>query len=125
MLEAEKYNQGIRYRARKIQTQLRASLLSMKVGQTGELLKAVSGAIKYKQTYGMIDSIGFLVTKGGVMTRYGVGKGVTIDSARNNSSTIHRKQKDWYDPVLDQNVPDIASWLAAQNADALLNAIKI
>lgn len=124
MFNTEKYNQGIRYRARKIKDQLQASLSTFSVGQTGDLLKALN-SIKYKQNFGQIDAIGFTVTKGGVMTSKGVGRGVPVDSAKTNGDKIGRRKKNWYNPIIDASIPELAEYVAEQQADALINAIKI
>ena len=124
MFDTEKYNQGIRHRARKIKDQLQASLSTFSVGQTGELLKALN-SIKYKQNFGQIDSIGFTVTKGGVMTSKGVGRGVPVDSAKSNGNKIGRKAKDWYNPIIDASIPELAAYVAEQQADSLINAVKL
>jgi hypothetical protein len=124
MFDTEKYNQGIRYRARKIKDELQANLSNFTIGQTGDLLKALN-SIKYKQNFGQIDAIGFTVTKGGVMTSKGVGRGVPVDSAKSNGDKIGRKKKDWFNPIIDASVPELAEYIASQQADSLINAVKL
>ena len=123
MFDTEKYNQGIRYRGRKIRDLLKASLSVEDIGVNGGLLKALN-TIKYKKLYGEIEAIGFTITKGGVFTAKGVGKGAPIDSAKSNGSKIGRKAKDWYNPIFDASIPEIADFVASQKADSLTNEIR-
>ena len=124
MFDAGKYNQGLRYRARKIRNDLKSALGTLDVGQTGQLFQALN-KIKYNQLFGEIEGIGFTVTKGGVMTMHGVGKGVPIDSAKTNGAAIGRVKKAWFNPIIDKHIPELADYVAEQKADTLLNAIKL
>jgi hypothetical protein len=124
MLDQEKYNKGITRRARKIKDDLKTSLGTLNIGQTGDLLAALN-KIKYKRLFGEIEGIGFTVTKGGVMTMYGVGKGVPVDSAKTNGDKIGRSKKPWFNPIIDKHIPNMANYIASQKADSLLNAIKL
>ncbi|MCO6501363.1 MAG: hypothetical protein J5I47_13440 [Vicingus serpentipes] len=124
MFDTEKYNEGIRRRSRKAKDKLQASLSQFSIGETGELLRALN-SIKYKRNFGQIEAIGFTITKGGVMTSKGVGRGILVDSAKTNGSKIGRKKKDWYNPVIDEFIPELADYVAEQQADSLINAIKI
>lgn len=123
MFDTEKYNQGIKKITEKKPAMLKAAMGSLSVGQTGALLQAIR--LNYKYNFGEVDAIGFALTKGGIMTEKGVGKGVPIDSAATNMGKIGRKQKPWFTPILDDTVQEVADYVAEQKADALVKSIQI
>lgn len=122
MFNPEKYNQGIRYRSRKAANELKAQLDMFNIGQTGELLKTIN--VKYKSRYGQIEAVGFTITKGGVFTEKGVGKGFPINSPKTNGEKLGRTPKAWFSPVLDATTEELADYILTQQSEKALNAIK-
>lgn len=123
MFSTEIYNAGVKSITSKKTALLKAAISSLNIGQTGELLKTIR--TNYKQSFGEIDAIGFAMTKGGVMTEKGVGRGIKIDSAKTNGAVIGRRAKPWFAPIMDNTVAELADFVASQKADALINAIQI
>ena len=123
MFDFERYNQGVKSITSNKTALLKAAIGSLNIGQTGELLKTIR--TNYKLSFGEINAIGFAMTKGGVMTEKGVGKGVKIDSAKSNGAVIGRHAKPWFTPIMDATVIELADFVASQKADALIKAINI
>ncbi len=124
MFDQDLYNKGIQERGKKLEGKLRSKLSQLGIGQTGQLMNSLR--VTYKKSYGDINAIGITLTKGGVMVEKGVGRGVPIDSAKTNADLFGgRVAKPWFNPVMDSEIPDLADFISSQNADQLVNALKI
>lgn len=108
--------------------------------------------ISYKahQDYGQIDGVGYQFERHGVFVHKGVGRGyvmsggsVVLGRKPTNAVKAYAKQKnrgygntvlsgpvrrrpvEWFNPILDANVPELADKIAVMNADAAVNATKM
>lgn len=100
--------------------------------------------------YGQIDGIGYKFERHGVFVHKGVGKGYILvggivvrgckpskaekeyAKAQNRnaqniilSGPIRRQPADWFNFIMDQNVPELADKVAQLNADAGVNALRL
>ena len=74
-------------------------------------------ASRTRKSYGEIDTITFSFERHGVFVHKGVGRGHPISNPRTAF--------EWFNPVLDKRLPELANSIAAVNADAVLNATRI
>ncbi len=102
------------------------------------------------QDYGQIDGVGFQFQRHGVFVHKGVGRGYVMSGgsvvlgrkpgnavtayakAKNRaagktvlSGPVRRRPVEWFNPILDSNVPELADKVAQMNADAAVNATKM
>jgi hypothetical protein len=91
-----------------------------------ELKLAASIRSKTRQMYGEIDTITYTFERHGVFVHKGVGRGYPISGrgAIKNPSGKTRVAVEWFNPVLDQNLPELANRIAEVNADAVLNSAR-
>jgi len=100
--------------------------------------------------YGQIDGIGYKFERHGVFVHKGVGRGYIIvggivvrghkpsraekeyAKAQNReaqniilSGPIRRQPADWFNIIMDQNVPELADKVAQMNAEAGVNALRL
>jgi hypothetical protein len=97
---------------------------------------------KSRSSYGIIDRASFSFERHGVFVHKGVGRGyemkgvMVIRTAREEDDParhvgakhykiVERKPVDWFNPVLNQTLPELANKLAEINADAVVNATKM
>lgn len=91
-----------------------------------ELKLAASIRSKTRQMYGGIDTITFSFERHGVFVHKGVGRGYPLkgSGAIKNPSGKTRVAVEWFNPILDQNMPELANRIAEINADAALNTAR-
>jgi hypothetical protein len=109
----------------------------------GELLRSLRG--KTKQEFGEIDRVSYHFIKHGVFFHKGVGRGYTMVGGRVvrgykfDSHIIRKRQdkpaaivlggevkrepKEWFNPVLDTEVPKLADLVAEMKADMAVNMV--
>ena len=100
--------------------------------------------------YGQIDGIGYSFERHGVFVHKGVGRGhilvggVVVRGSHPNttlkklakdqgrevhsmilSGPVRRQPVDWFNTVIDKNVPELADKVAEMNADAAVNATHL
>ena len=75
-----------------------------------QLLKSVMG-----YAFGLASRVGFKFPRHMVFVHKGVGRG----------GTGNRKKKEWFNPVMDEQVEKLADELAEQHAELAVNAINI
>ena len=91
-----------------------------------ELKLAASIRSKTREMYGEIDTITFSFERHGVFVHKGVGRGYPIGGSGviKNSSGRGRVPVEWFNPILDQHMPELANRIAEINADAALNTAR-
>lgn len=101
-----------------------------------------------KQHYGITDRVAIKFERHGVFVHKGVGRGyemkagmvtrtpqnligilknkrMTVHEKINARSSIARQPYEWFNPVLEQSLPELADKLAEINADAVLNSTRM
>ena len=102
------------------------------------------------QDYGQVDGVGYSFERHGVFVHKGVGRGYVMvgdtvvrgyhpktevkkyANRKNRSANAVlfigpgiRKPVEWFNPVLDKYVPELADNVAKMNADAAVNALRM
>lgn len=97
--------------------------------QEGKLVNSIKPSTR--QSYGEIDTISFSFERHGIFLHKGVGRGwemtgkVVRRTAKGKMENGGRNAVEWFNPVIDKNVPDLADQIATVNADAVVNAAKL
>ena len=86
-------------------------------GEQKERKLADSIAAKTKEEYGAIERVSFTFERHGVFVHKGVSRGHPITSPR--------EKIEWFNPVIERYVPELANKLAELNADAAVDATKM
>lgn len=87
--------------------------------------------IKERLTYGVITGESFVFERHGVFVHKGVGRGykmyggMVIRTAKSEEGTRRREPYEWFNPVIEQSLPELADKLAEINADAAVNATRM
>jgi len=91
-----------------------------------ELKLAASIRSKTRQMYGEIDTITYSFERHGVFVHKGVGRGYPIKGSGTikNPGGRTRVAVEWFNPILDQHMPELANRIADINADAALNTAR-
>jgi hypothetical protein len=87
-------------------------------------------------TYGVITGLSFVFERHGVFVHKGVGRGyemqggMVVRTAREDSIFSNNQGKvrtpfEWFNPVIEQSLPELADKLAEINADAAVNATRM
>ena len=121
----EDHNKIVETWTPKVRTKIKSNVLrSMKDGKTKpfilrgknkeqkELKLANSITSKHRKESGEIDRVTFNFEKHGVFVQKGVGKG-------------NRTPKDWFNNILESEIPELADKIAELNADAFIKMAKI
>ena len=85
---------------------------------------------KTRRSFGVVDRITYSFERHGVFVHKGVGRGYQMQGGMvqriaKSPMTEPRQPAEWFNPVLDQALPELADKLAEINADAVLNATKM
>ncbi len=77
--------------------------------------------------FGAIDGVGFLFERHGVFVHKGVGRGYKADGTVSvkHPSGNPRQPVEWFNPVVNKHIPELADRLAQISADAVLNAARL
>jgi hypothetical protein len=140
MKEIQELNQAILGWIPKVRTQLKTSALQFadgktqsfiirkrKIGNQKEFKLILSLDSKTHKEYSAIDGVGFLFERHGVFVHKGVGRGYKADGTVNvkHPSGNPRQPVEWFNPIMQQKVPELANRLAQISADAVLNAARL
>lgn len=87
--------------------------------------KAASKSVstREKKKFGVVERISYTFPKHMVFVHHGVGRGTKRNAA--NSFHTNRVPKDWFNSVLDEEVPRLADDITDEFADMSVNAIQI
>ena len=79
------------------------------------------------KSLGTIERISFNFERHGVFVHKGVGRGYPKSGKKNieESSGKGRKPVEWFNPVIDKYIPELADRIAEINADAAVNATSM
>jgi len=101
-------------------------------GKQTEKKLAASIMSKVGKEFGLANYIGFSFERHGVFVHKGVGRGyqsngngLVIRTAKYPARVRERVAVEWFNPVLDRNIPILADELANINAEAAVNATKM
>lgn len=138
--DIQKQNQAVLAWVPKVRTKLISSARWFSDGKTepmvirgkksgnrrNEYKLAASIRSKTREQFGEIDTITFNFERHGVFVHKGVGRGYPIKGRGNikNPSGKTRNAVEWFNPVLDQTMPELANRIAEINADAVLNTAR-
>lgn len=121
------------------------------VNQRPEAKLKDSIGYKLYMAYAVAEGVGFKIERHGVFVHKGVGRGYIMaggqvirgykvsdavkQMAKNQNRAVNEKQAtegpmrrhpvEWFNPVLDQLMPEFADRIAAINADAVVNATRM
>ena len=99
----------------------------------GRLERKLSDSLKSqtKQKYGVIDQASIIFERHGVFVHKGVGRGykmvggTVVRTAKNVVSLTTRVPREWFNPAIDQLMPELIEKLEQINADAVINATRL
>lgn len=99
-----------------------------------QLEKKLSKSIesKFRKEFSVINNVSFQFERHGVFVHKGVGrgyksngKGFVVRTAKNPARKNERTAVEWFNPILDKNIPQLADKIAAINTDASVNATRM
>jgi len=99
----------------------------------GRLERKLSDSLKSqtKQKYGVIDQASIIFERHGVFVHKGVGRGykmvggTVVRTAKSVISLTTREPREWFNPAIDQLMPELVEKLEQINADAVINATRL
>ena len=99
----------------------------------GRLERKLSDSLKSqtKQMYGVIDQASIIFERHGVFVHKGVGRGykmvggTVVRTAKSVVSLTTRVPREWFNPAIDQLMPELIEKLEQINADAVINATRL
>jgi hypothetical protein len=148
-ISQEEYNQKITSWGQKLGVKIRASISSLAVKGKGDLLSSLR--TKAYKWYGEVDRIAYGFDRHGVFWHKGVGRGhimqggmvvrgykpgkvlkaAAVNAGRIaepqilKSGTVNRKPVEWFNPVVAENIGQLADLVAELQADRAVNATKM
>jgi len=118
----------------KVRTALKSSAKQFNDGKNISFVKRSAKQIEYKlapsiksgtrKQYGQIFAVGFSFERHGVFVHKGVGRKYPIEGPEpvKDPSGKTRHPVEWFNPILDRFVPELADKIAEINADLAVNA---
>jgi len=99
----------------------------------GRLERKLSDSLKSqtKQKYGVIDQASIIFERHGVFVHKGVGRGyrmvggTVVRTAKSVIPLTSRVPREWFNPAIDQLMPELIKKLEQINADAVINATRL
>jgi hypothetical protein len=134
----EKYNEDVKRQAFNTRRRIKSMAMRMTVRGKTQLLKEVKSArarnammrrikedvvlsrgifTNFGKVYGEIDRIGYKFPLHGIYLHHGVSRGHPAGNPR--------KRKDWFNRILDDDIPKLADVVAKHYADAALNSTRM
>ena len=138
--DVEKQNAIVLQWVPKVRTKLKSSARWFQDGKTEPMVKrgnriekklADSIGSRTRKNYGEIDVITYQFERHGVFVHKGVGRGYQAAGGGFVTRVAKGPQKrpriavEWFNPILDEYIPELADRLAAINADAALNTARV
>jgi len=138
--DVQEQNEAVSKWSSMVQRRLRLSLQQFNNGKNStvqrpgrsERMLRTSLNSKTKQNYGVIDRVSIQFERHGVFVHKGVGNGYKMQGG-----TVIRTAKkpipnpgprvavEWFNPILDQSLPELADKLADIGANAVVNATRM
>ena len=84
-----------------------------------------------KQKYGVIDQASIIFERHGVFVHKGVGRGykmvggTVVRTAKSVIPLTTRVPREWFNPAIDQLLPELVEKLEQINTDAVINATRL
>lgn len=78
-------------------------------------------AIRTPKRYGLINRVSYCMPRHMIFVHKGVGRGTTIGQA----GTTNRKAKPWFNPVIEENIDDLADIVAEEMGSEIVNKLLI
>jgi hypothetical protein len=133
-METVAYNNDISNWGRGTRQKLINSVKKLSQKGKGDLVKSIK--LNTHKMYGLVDRLSYRFLRYGVFFHKGTGRGykmtggvvVRVPSAKNktlNDSSIKREPVEWFNPVIDDNINDLANRVANHMADAAVNATRM
>lgn len=141
----EQYNERINQWVRQTRGKLKQSIATLSMKGKGQLVRSLTGVTK--KDFGQIESIVYSFNRYGVFFHKGVGRGYVMSGGkvirgysmdskvsrqqRGNKNVISvggelkREPKEWFNPILDREVPRLADMVTEMRADMALDAAII
>ena len=136
--DVEAQNQVVGKWASMVQRQLRSNASRFTYGKSGAIMRPgrTENKLVYsikgitKKAYGVIDRVTYSFERHGVFVHKGVGRGYKMQGGMvvrtaTTPTTNPRTSSEWFNPTLEQSLPELADNLAEINADAVLNATRM
>ena len=138
--EVKEQNEAVSKWSSMVQRRLRQSLQQFNNGKNStvqrpgrsERMLRTSLFSKTKQNYGVIDRVSIQFERHGVFVHKGAGKGYkmqggTVIRTAKKPIPIPRPRVavEWFNPILDQSLPELADKLADIGANAVVNATQM
>lgn len=132
-----------------VQQHLRGATVILQHGKDGTVSRPAKAPVRTerklensilastRQHYGISDRVSFKFERHGVFVHKGVGRGYEMqggmvirtakseDSLTSNAIGRARVPYEWFNPVLERTLPELADKLAEINADAVLNSTRM
>lgn len=132
----EAINDVLKVWAPKVRTALKSNTVRLSEGKELSFVtrgkrieKKLTLSISYKihYSFGVADSVGFQFERHGVFVQKGVGRKYPLTGKQpvSNPSGNERKPYDWFNSLLDKEIPELANKIAEINADLSLNAARM
>lgn len=150
-IDLEGYNRRIAKWGTELGGKIRASIRMLTSKGKGDLVQSLR--MKTGKWYGEIDRLAYHFLRHGVFLHKGVGRGyemvggkvVRVSGSKNIQSwkqyamnknremqpkvlrgyTMERKPAEWFNPVVQENIEQLADLVTEMNADKAVNATKI
>jgi hypothetical protein len=105
---------------------------SMVIRSHGQTEKKLQSSLKsqFGKDFGVIERVRFSFERHGVFVHKGVGRGYKMNGGMvtrtaKGPQTAPRKPDEWFNPILEKTLPELANRLAELNADAVINAERM
>src|SRR5690625_4716827 len=118
MATVEKINTDIKDWTKKARKNLRAEQRRLHIKHTPGSNWQRTG---YRRSQGMISRISFKMPRHAIFVHKGVGRGTPISRV----GQTKRRPKPWFNSVMDENLPELGDRIADDQADLIVNGIKI
>lgn len=143
-VSTEQFNQNVSGWTSKVRNKVKYRIRRLSKKGKGDLVRSLRS--KQRKDYGEIDRISFQFDRHGVFLHKGVGNGYVMKGGRvvrgykpkvlrrrkNNelppvetSGPLRRQPKEWFNPTLDKNIPELADMIADMRADQAVNATSM
>lgn len=124
-IDYRKVNQAIRKWGNKTHKQLLREIIRLNIKNRKNSRSPKSAinsiSLRFRTRGGVINRIGWVMPRHMIYVHKGVGKDTPIEKA----GTTNRKAKEWYNPVVDQNMEELADVVAAELGQAIINKLAI
>ncbi len=138
--DIKKHNTAVSRTGYRIRSQLKRSISRLSMKGKAQLMRSLR--LRFKYEYGEISQLKYEFSRHGVFFHKGVGRGYIMQGGRvirgskrnpnfkpiqrTGKTRIPRRPKEWFNPVMDREVPKLADQIASFRADgAAKSLIKI